>query len=130
MPNASRPVPVVRRLVALERERVAEIVRKVVPEKVRSMFDGLRLPAALRPVQTPCGDRKGEARVWRRGAIPQRPTERSPETRNQPVPVHHLPQDRRGHVSGPDQDQHQWRRLARVQHQPMGCRSCRMARRQ
>ena len=27
------------------RERVAEIVRKVVPEKVRSMFDGLRLPA-------------------------------------------------------------------------------------
>jgi Ti-type conjugative transfer relaxase TraA len=28
------------------RERVAEIVRKVVPEKVRSMFDGLRQPAA------------------------------------------------------------------------------------
>jgi Ti-type conjugative transfer relaxase TraA len=27
------------------RERVAEIVRKVVPEKVRGMFDGLRLPA-------------------------------------------------------------------------------------
>jgi hypothetical protein len=26
------------------RERVAEIVRKVVPEKVRGMFDGLRLP--------------------------------------------------------------------------------------
>ncbi|MCL8384308.1 Ti-type conjugative transfer relaxase TraA [Xanthobacter aminoxidans] len=28
------------------RARVAEIVRKVVPEKVRGMFDGLRLPAA------------------------------------------------------------------------------------
>ena len=28
------------------RERVAEIVRKVVPEKVRGMFDGLRLPKA------------------------------------------------------------------------------------
>lgn len=27
------------------RERVTEIVRKVVPEKVRGMFDGLRLPA-------------------------------------------------------------------------------------
>jgi Ti-type conjugative transfer relaxase TraA len=27
------------------RERVAEIVRKVVPDKVRGMFDGLRLPA-------------------------------------------------------------------------------------
>jgi Ti-type conjugative transfer relaxase TraA len=27
------------------RERVAEIVRKVVPEKVRSLFDGLRMPA-------------------------------------------------------------------------------------
>ena len=27
------------------RERIAEIVRKVVPEKVRGMFDGLRLPA-------------------------------------------------------------------------------------
>ena len=27
------------------RERVAEIVRKIVPEKVRGMFDGLRLPA-------------------------------------------------------------------------------------
>jgi hypothetical protein len=27
------------------RERVAEIVRKVVPERVRGMFDGLRLPA-------------------------------------------------------------------------------------
>jgi hypothetical protein len=27
------------------RERVAEIVRKVVPEKMRGMFDGLRLPA-------------------------------------------------------------------------------------
>ncbi len=27
------------------RERVAEIMRKVVPERVRSMFDGLRLPA-------------------------------------------------------------------------------------
>lgn len=27
------------------RERVAEIVRKIVPEKVRGMFDGMRLPA-------------------------------------------------------------------------------------
>jgi len=31
------------------RERVAEIVRKVVPEKVRGMFDGLRRPAGATP---------------------------------------------------------------------------------
>jgi len=31
------------------RERVAEIVRKVVPEKLRGMFDGLRLPADRAP---------------------------------------------------------------------------------
>ena len=33
------------------RERVAEIVRKVVPEKVRGMFDGLRPPADVRPAR-------------------------------------------------------------------------------
>ncbi|MBS0469488.1 MAG: Ti-type conjugative transfer relaxase TraA [Proteobacteria bacterium] len=31
------------------RERVVEIVRKIVPEKVRGMFDGLRLPADAAP---------------------------------------------------------------------------------
>ncbi|MGY4403899.1 hypothetical protein ACVIYL_004702 [Bradyrhizobium sp. USDA 3315] len=31
------------------RERVAEIVRKIVPEKVRTMFGGLRLPAEAAP---------------------------------------------------------------------------------
>jgi hypothetical protein len=41
------------------RERVAEIVRKVVPEKVRGMFDGLRLPAAPTPV---AGEAQGPER--------------------------------------------------------------------
>ena len=39
------------------RERVAEIVRKVVPEKVRNMFDGLRSPA---DVPGPDGGRRPE----------------------------------------------------------------------
>ena len=41
------------------RERVAEIVRKVVPEKLRSMFDGLRPSAeASCPARTARGGRK------------------------------------------------------------------------
>ena len=39
------------------RERVAEIVRKVVPEKVRNMFDGLRSPSE---VPGPAGGRRPE----------------------------------------------------------------------
>ena len=41
------------------RERAAEIVRKVVPEKVRGMFEGLRLPQARAPED----DRQVRARV-------------------------------------------------------------------
>jgi Ti-type conjugative transfer relaxase TraA len=41
------------------RERVAEIVRKVVPEKVRGMFEGLRLPQAPAPED----DRQVRARM-------------------------------------------------------------------
>ena len=45
------------------RERVAEIVRKVVPEKVRSLFDGLNLSAgsALGPEGT---QRSEEGTGW------------------------------------------------------------------
>jgi hypothetical protein len=43
------------------------------------------------------------------------------------VPLHHLSQDHRGHIPTPDQDQHPWRRLARIRHQPLDRRSRRLA---
>jgi len=62
------------------RERVAEIVRKVVPEKVRNMFDGLRSPsevpggdAGLRPERdTPERERNGTPAPRRATEEPER----------------------------------------------------------
>ena len=62
------------------RERVAEIVRKVVPEKVRDMFDGLRSPSDVpgtdggrRPEQeTPERERSGTAAQRRETEAPER----------------------------------------------------------
>ena len=50
------------------RERVAEIVRKVVPERVRNMFDGLRPSAEAVPGRTARGGRNGKRRKgrWRK----------------------------------------------------------------
>ena len=52
--------------------------------------------------------------------------DRPPENRccsYRPVPIHHLPQDRRRHIPGPTQDQRQRRRLAGIRHQPLNRRS-------
>ena len=62
------------------RERVAEIVRKVVPEKVRDMFDGLRSPSDVpgpdggrRPErETPERERSGTAAERRETEAPER----------------------------------------------------------
>ena len=62
------------------RERVAEIVRKVVPEKVRNMFDGLRSPAdgpgldgGRRPErETPERERSGTEALRRETEAPER----------------------------------------------------------
>jgi Ti-type conjugative transfer relaxase TraA len=62
------------------RERVAEIVRKVVPEKVRSMFDGLRSPGEVpgmdggrRPErETPERERSGTQALRRETEAPER----------------------------------------------------------
>ena len=62
------------------RERVAEIVRKVVPEKLRDVFDGLRAPSdvpgpdgAQRPQrETPERDRSGPAAARRDTEAPDR----------------------------------------------------------
>ncbi|MGB6433074.1 MAG: Ti-type conjugative transfer relaxase TraA, partial [Bradyrhizobium sp.] len=61
------------------RERVAEIVRKVVPEKVRNMFDGLRSPdvpgpdSGRRPEQeTPERERSGTLAERREAEAPER----------------------------------------------------------
>jgi hypothetical protein len=62
------------------RERVAEIVRKLVPEKVRSMFDGLRSPGEVpgldggrRPErETPERDRGGTGAERRQTEAPER----------------------------------------------------------
>jgi Ti-type conjugative transfer relaxase TraA len=64
------------------RERVAEIVRKVVPEKLRGMFDGLRLPADGAPgsdgvPQPERGSTGMEAR--RETAAPAREVAEAPE---------------------------------------------------
>ncbi|KKL11414.1 hypothetical protein LCGC14_2546060, partial [marine sediment metagenome] len=73
------------------RDRVAEIVRKVVPEKVRGMFDGLRLPAdggqrPERAVPTPgVGEAQGPvresaaAKVRRTTDAPERAVAADPE---------------------------------------------------
>ncbi len=53
---------------------------------------------------------------------PDHPPENRPFP-NRAVPVDHLPQDYRGHVPTPDQDQHSWRWLARIRHQPLDRRS-------
>jgi hypothetical protein len=62
------------------RERVAEIVRKVVPEKVRNMFDGLRAPSDMpdgdggrRPErETPERERSGAEALRRDTEVPER----------------------------------------------------------
>ena len=64
------------------RERVAEIVRKIVPEKVRGMFDGLRSPSdAPGPDggQRPERDRSGTAGERRETEAPERTMARDPE---------------------------------------------------
>ena len=69
------------------RERVAEIVRKVVPEKVRNMFDGLRSPADVpgpdggrRPErETPERERSGTGAERRETEAPERKVAEDPE---------------------------------------------------
>ena len=69
------------------RERVAEIVRKVVPEKVRDMFDGLRSPADVpgpdggrRPErETPERERSGTGAERRETEAPERKVAEDPE---------------------------------------------------
>jgi len=70
------------------RERVAEIVRKVVPEKVRNMFDGLRPSAdtppgpddGQRPERgTPEGERSGAGAPRRETEAPARNVAQDPE---------------------------------------------------
>ena len=62
------------------RERVAEIVRKVVPEKLRDMFDSIRFPGDVpgpdggrRPErETPERERSGTGAEWREIEAPER----------------------------------------------------------
>ena len=69
------------------RERVAEIVRKVVPEKVRDMFDGLRSPSDVpgpdggrRPGrETPERERSGTGAERRKTEAPERKVAEDPE---------------------------------------------------
>ncbi len=69
------------------RERVAEIVRKVVPEKVRNMFDGLRSPSDVpgpdsgrRPErETPERERSGTGAERRETESPERKVAEEPE---------------------------------------------------
>ncbi len=69
------------------RERVAEIVRKVVPEKVRNMFDGLRPPSDMtgpdggpRPErETPERERSGTEALRRETEAPERKVAEDPE---------------------------------------------------
>jgi Ti-type conjugative transfer relaxase TraA len=69
------------------RERVAEIVRKVVPEKVRNMFDGTRSPGDLsspdgrqRPkLDTPERERSGPGTERRQIEAPERTVAADPE---------------------------------------------------
>ncbi len=57
------------------REHIVEIVRKVVPEKVRDMFDGLRLP----PQSEPAPERGGPEAVRREADMPERKVAADPE---------------------------------------------------
>jgi hypothetical protein len=69
------------------RERVAEIMRKVVPEKVRNMFDGLRSPSDVsgpdggrRPErETPERERSGTQAERREAEAPERKVVEDPE---------------------------------------------------
>jgi hypothetical protein len=69
------------------RERVAEIVRKVVPEKLRGMFDGLRSPGDVagpdggrRPErETPESERSGTGAERRETEAPERKVAEDPE---------------------------------------------------
>ena len=69
------------------RERVAEIVRKVVPEKLRDMFDGLRFPGDVpgpdggrRPErETPERERSGTGPERRETEAPERKVAEDPE---------------------------------------------------
>jgi len=67
------------------RERVAEIVRKVVPEKVRSMFDGLRSPSDVPSPDTGRGpeqetpERSGTQALRRDTEAPERKVAEDPE---------------------------------------------------
>ena len=76
------------------RERVAEIVRKFVPEKVRNMFDGLRPPAeampgpdgARRPErEAPERERSGTGAERRKTEAPEREVAGDPETESRRV---------------------------------------------
>ncbi|SHN78252.1 Ti-type conjugative transfer relaxase TraA [Bradyrhizobium erythrophlei] len=63
-------------------ERVAEIVRKVVPEKVRDMFDGLRSPESMPGVHggmRPERERSGAPGLRRESEAPERKVEVDPE---------------------------------------------------
>jgi hypothetical protein len=70
------------------RERVAEIVRKVVPEKLRGMFDGSHLPADVPPPDggrrpkrdTPERERSGTGTERRETEAPERKVAADPET--------------------------------------------------
>ena len=57
------------------RERIAEVVRKVVPEKVRDMFDGLRLPSQSEPAP----GRGGPEVVRREADMPEQKVAVDPE---------------------------------------------------
>jgi Ti-type conjugative transfer relaxase TraA len=69
------------------RERVAEIVRKIVPEKVRNMFDGLRSPADVPGPdsgrgperETPERERSGTGALRRETDAPERKVAADPE---------------------------------------------------
>jgi hypothetical protein len=70
------------------RERVAEIVRKIVPEKVRNVFDGLRTSADAAPGlddgqrperETPERERSGTAAERRETEAPERKVAADPE---------------------------------------------------
>jgi len=57
---------------------------------------------------------------------PYRPLENRPFP-DWAIPLHHLPQDRRGYLPGSAQDQHQWDWVARIRRQPLDRRSRLMA---
>jgi Ti-type conjugative transfer relaxase TraA len=68
------------------RERVAEIVRNVVPEKLRNMFDGLRSPGDVpgpdggrRLEETPERERSSAGADWRKAEAPERNVAEDPE---------------------------------------------------